>query len=450
VSVSLIRVFNVKNLLVMYRLLILISIVTFTLCGCTPIASPTSSQNNDQELFYQDYNYLNTIKTVRLYPFLGTRTDALQPAVVPLAQPNPLLLEFDDLREDVRNYYVKLIHCNADWTRSFLRDLDYMFEYNEFQLLNYEFSFNTRVPYVHYRFEVPKVKVPGNYLLLVYHDQNENDLVLSQRFVVFDERVIIKPEVGISAGIVERDMNQQIEFVIDYSQLYIQNPLADVKVVIRQNQRWDNAIFGLKPSLVREDQGTLIYREYNLENNFSGGNEFRFFDLRAVRFLGQNIDRVNVLDDSVVARLLVDRPRATESYSQIEDLNGQYLIENMENRNPALESEYVEVEFLLESGEPLGESVYINGELTNWNLRKDNRMQYDPVAGLYHDKLLLKQGWYNYSYTVKKGEEIDYSLVEGSHFETENEYEIIVYYRSAGTRYDEPIGYVHLVHNPRL
>ena len=89
----------------------------------------------------------------------------MQPAVTPLGKWD-LLLRFDDLRNQQEPYYARVIHCNYDWTKSDLQDLDFMTVYNEFPINNFEYSVDTHIPYVHYSFPLPPVKLPGNYVLL--------------------------------------------------------------------------------------------------------------------------------------------------------------------------------------------------------------------------------------------------------------------------------------------
>src|SRR5690606_13180400 len=143
---------------------------------------PDATANTSKQLVLADRAYEPQIKTIQLYPSFGTRENELLPAVVPLGQPN-LLLEFDDLDRPVERFYARVIHCNKDWTASGLAALEYMTEYNEFPITDYEFSENTAVPYVHYRFPVPAVRLPGNYVLVVYRDGNKDDLILSKRFM---------------------------------------------------------------------------------------------------------------------------------------------------------------------------------------------------------------------------------------------------------------------------
>jgi hypothetical protein len=77
-------------------------------------------------------------------------------------------------------------------------------------------------------------------------------------------------------------------------------------------------------------------------------------------------------------------------------------------------------------------------------------MVYDDATGMYRGSLLLKQGYYNYRYVVARtNQTLDQTLLEGSHFETENVYEIIVYNRPPGARADRIIGYVRIPYNQR-
>lgn len=392
-----------------------------------------------------DRSYDPQIRTIQLYPAFGVRENELLPAVVPLGQPN-LVLEFDDLDSPVERYYVRIVHCNKDWTASGLASLEYMTDYNEFPITEYEFSINTAVPYVHYRFQVPPVRLPGNYGLVVYRDGNQDDMVLSKRFMVYDNRVtftrngnLIGP--GRAAG-----LNQQINFTISYKNVEILNPMVDVSVVIRQNMRWDNPISDIKPAFIREDLRELEYRFFDPEKLFKGGNEFRFFDLRSVNFPGRFVASVSKTTVPFTAWIQPDKSRAHEAYSQYNDINGQFAVENIDYNDP-LAADYLDVNFTLESAKVEGE-VYVAGGFNYWNLDENNRMQYDATDQAYTASILLKQGWYDYQYLVD-GPGLSPTHFEGSHFETENLYEIFVYHRPFNLNADLLIGYVRLQENPR-
>lgn len=421
-------------------------IIKYSLIASCLILS--SHQLYASEILMEDKIYNDNIKTVQLYLYDGSGKDVLNSAVTELNSRQPLVLEFDDLAEDAILYNAKIYHCNADWQQSQLNNMEFLYDFNEFFIEDYEYSFDTRVYYVHYRFQIPRVKMPGNYVIAVYPENEEDNVVFTQRFMVYRQSIGIGADIQNSSGVVERDFNQEVTFTLNYGALDIVDPMQDIKVVIRQNQRWDNVVNNLKPTFMRIDQKQLEYRHFNLENNFKGGNEYRFFDLRSVNFGGQNVGDINIQEYSVDAFLVKDLIRGGDVYGQYEDLNGQFMVDTRDGGNPALESEYINVHFFLESDQPFREPVYIFGELTNWNLIPEAIMRYDKELNGYTGSLLLKQGWYNYQYYLASDE--NPFAVEGTHFETENDYEILVYYRPPASVADLLVGYQHINYHPML
>jgi hypothetical protein len=356
--------------------------------SCTPIAqSSNNSESNPKVLRLTDFAYEPEIKTIELSP----EGFPLLPAVTRLGEWN-LILRFDDLRSDRDTYYARIIHCNYDWTKSDLQDLDYVTAYNEFPINNSEFSVDTHIPYVHYWFHLPPVKLPGNYVLMVYRGSDKDDVVITKRFMVYENLVTINAEANLVGSSTMANINQQLNFTVSYKNITILNPLIDVHVNIRQNQRWDNMATDVRPSFTREIEKELEYRFFEEDKMFRGGNEFRFFDLRSLNNPGRNVD-------------YVAKP-------------------------------------------PVDGDVYVTGAFNYWNLNETNKMQYDSAQGLYKSRLLMKQGWYDYQYLVKSSTLPPYYF-EGSHFETENRYEILVYNRPFQPRADILIGYFVVEKNPR-
>ena len=398
-------------------------------------------------LQYTDRSYEPEIRTVMLYPFTGRPNDMLQPPSAEIKN-QTLVLEFDDLVDAPEDYMVRIIHCNGDWSPSGLRALDYLFDYNEFNINEYEFSVDTRLAYVHYRFRLPRVKIPGNYLLVAYRAGNQKDIILSKRFMVFENRVNILLSSGLTNVTAISRMNQQLDFAVNYSDLPIPNPVDQVKVVVRQNQRWDNMLTVSRPTFLREIDKILEYRFFAEEDYFSGGNEFRFFDMRSLRSPGQNVAYTDLSKRPVQVVLGKDKPRIFEVYSILNDLNGNYIISNMDTGNGVVESDYVETIFTLES-EPIPGEIYVVGKMNNYQYTPENRMNYDRARGIYSGRQILKQGWYDYQYIVKN-DTLPLNYIEGNHFETENEYEILVYYSPLEMRGDLLVGYRRITVNERL
>ena len=401
-----------------------------------------SSNHVAGQIRYEDYVYDARIKTVRLFPASDSPEVKMLPPVT-LLDGSPLQLEFDDLQTDRVNYYAKIFPCNHDWTKSSLHDLDFLENYNEFNIDLYEYSVNTLIPYVHYKFLIPRVKIPGNYVVVVYRDGDLEQLTLTRRFMISSEaaRITQESNYGMSSF---KATNQQISFTINYNGTDIPNPLETVNVVIRQNQRWDNAQTNIKPSFVREANKTLEYRFFNSDKSFQGGNEFRFVDFTSLNYPGQNTGPLERTRNGLKLLVALDAPRSTERYAQYRDLNGGYVILNKDVMGDAESTcNYLNVNFTLQTGQPYNTDVYVLGAFNNWRLDPMNQMSYSN--GAYHCEILLKQGFYNYSYITTNPNE----SIEGNFFETENFYEIFVYNKSLFPRADMLIGYYSFVVNQR-
>lgn len=422
----------------MPKLSIIIILLLFN--RCVPISQSTSSlsQTTTKKLVFSDHRYEPNILSDILYPNRGFVQDVVQSSAIALNGETQLVLEFDELYADYEDYNAKFIHCNADWTKSTLPELEFSEGYNEYPIRTYDYSQGTLTPYTHYTLEVPRVRLAGNYLLVVYRGNDENDLILTRKFVVFDSRVQIKPKIAVMTGASGRFQNHQIEFEINYRGLQLSNPYNDIKVIVRQNQRWDNAISTLKPTQVRQDQSTLHYRHFTGENVFQSLNEFRLADLRSTTFKGQNIARLDKTIESVAAHLRIGKSRTNEIYSQYSDLNGGYVIENNDPGADYLEEDYLTTHFYLDHPQQ-SNAIYVIGAFNNWH--KVNRMTFNQDRKLYTTSLKLKQGFYNYLYFVENGDPHPY-ILEGAFFEAENDYDIIVYYRDPKTFSDLAIGYV--------
>ncbi|TDQ18538.1 uncharacterized protein DUF5103 [Algoriphagus boseongensis] len=397
----------------------------------------------------EDKVYSEHIQSVRLFP-AGFQADSpLDAPVVSLTDQRSLILLFDDLAYDPELYTAKLIHCNADWTKSSLRDNDFSINFNQFNVNEYEYSVNTRIPYIHYKFEVPRVTKSGNYILKVFRNRNEDEVILTKRFMVFEELFTVGAGIVPPTQTEDRRALQQINAVVNYSKVEVVDPSTQIKILIRQNQRWDNAKYLTKPTFLNQSAKTIRYEPFDGSSTFRAGNEFRFVDLRFIRATGVNVSSVTVEENIVLAESNLDISRPGGAYSQYLDLNGQYLIytNDRPGGNPEVESEYIYTTFYLRA-DP-ARDIRMIGSLTGWGKNPEAQMKYDPKNNVYTTSILLKQGWYDFQYGIQTPEGIDTEPLEGSHFETENEYEVLVYFRNLGSRYDQLVGYVYLHPNRR-
>ncbi|MEM6845574.1 MAG: DUF5103 domain-containing protein [Bacteroidota bacterium] len=430
-------------------LLFIILLGALVFLTCVPMASTGNTSRNSlnssvsTEVLY-DQAFRQNVRSIRLLLPDGV----LWSSAYRIGDPTPVILAFDVLElgntEVANDFQVKIIHCNADWRKSNLSNIDFLYDYNEFRVTNEAFSYNTQVDFTQYRISLPRVKLPGNYIIWVYEGRDESKVVFTKRLMVYDQIMGVGAEVVRSNGAAERMTSHQIEFFVDFSSVNVLNPLEDIYVVIRQNYQWFNAIEGLKPTFVRQERQQLEYQHFDLQNNFYAGNEYRFFDLRTLNALGQNVGDIRRDQVPIQAFLLPDRNRGREVYSQYEDLNGAYVVNNLDNRGDELNADYVKTHFFLEADQKVTGNVYVVGAFNNQTLTPENRMVYDPTLKGYTADLLLKQGFYNYQYYVSDDQPNNPYVFDGSLFEVENEYDILVYTRPIGTRGDILAGYTQI------
>jgi hypothetical protein len=410
--------------------------ITFLLLSAAAFAAPPV-------LKMEDLNYLPDVRTVQLYPQTG---DPLQSQLLPPIVPKGgrLVLSFDKLTNEIERLAVKIINCNADWTISQLSPVEYLSGYNEFFITDRQLSFNTKVSFVHYRFEVPQVLVSGNYVLVVYEEGNENNLFLSRRFMVYESQVSISASVKNPVGVEEAFRNQQVDFTIGYGALQVGNPQQQIRVMVRQNFRWDNMMKQLQPTFVRDYERVLQYDNFMPERHFKGGNEFRMFNITNMNTRLLNVGQINLRPHLNQVFIMPDESRNGWAYNRMfPDQNGRFMIATVQgNRDPGTEADYAEVVFTLKSYELPEGKVFITGGFSDWRLDEAFEMKYYPAQEVYQGVVLLKQGIYDYQYSLlRKDGKRDDVFLEGSHGQTQNNYEILVYFRPFGARTDFLVGY---------
>jgi hypothetical protein len=353
-------------------------------------------------------------------------------------------IEFDDLFGNEANYYYEIVHCNYDWTPSDLAESEYIQGFDSQRIQDYTNSFNTLQLYSHYKLAFPnrytRFLVSGNYLIKILNENKE--VVFSRKFILYEDLVQVPVQVKRARNVSVIDYMQNLDFAIKSTVITFQNPLKNVKVLLMQNGRFDNAITNIKPQYTLGND--LIYK-YDAETQFWGGNEFLFFENKDIRAANNNITYVDAGKDNSIynAHLSRNDARADKPYTFAPDINGSYLIKNVGAENQAVEADYAWVYFTLSAPTLFTDKdVYINGMFNNYALTPDNKMDYDPKKGIYEKAIMIKQGFTNFQYVIAdKNGKIDFkNAVDGNFYQTENNYFILVYYRENNQRYDRVIG----------
>ena len=364
--------------------------------------------------------------------------------VIALNTNERLLLSFDDLDVSLKSFRFTFRHCTADWqTSEDLMVTDYINGIQEENINEFAYSYNTTVEYIHYTAEFPtsyiKPRISGNYLLIVYIDDPEEP-VLTRRFMVVESTVAsITGRVVRADAPLESYTKQQIDFVVNMPGYVFSNPKKEVKVVITQNDRWDNAIWFPQPRFVR---GNEFDFSFDPTLTFNGGNEFRTVDIKSLRYQTENV-RLIKWDGAYQVYLLEDESRAKKQYTRYGDINGRMVIENDEYaENSSIEADYAWVHFIMTPSNYIpGGNLFIMGALADYRMAPQNQMVYDPELKRYKCSLFLKQGYYGYVYVFNPGGTTigDEAFFEGSHWQTDNQYTIFVYYRPLSGLYDQLI-----------
>jgi hypothetical protein len=388
---------------------------------------------------YTDSVYRHEIKSVEFY---NTAKKASFP-LIPLNSGETVTLGFDNLQGGTLNYHYTIEHCDAEWNSSNISTTEYLKNYTDDRILNYSYSIATVQKYTHYELKLPNEniapKIPGNYILKVYEDSDPTKLVLTRKLYVVNPKINISAEIVPSSDNATRQANQKINFTLDYGALRVQNPNRDVRTLVMQNNRSETGIMNNQPTYIRGTQ--LIYSDVSI-NDFPAGNEFRHFDTRTLKLNSQNILHI-YRDTANTVMMLTDPDRNRPNYTLEYDLNGTYYILNQDGTDPRIDADYAHMIFSLSTKRPPNSgNVYIVGRFNDYKLDEHSKMTFDESGNKYFNSLLLKQGVYDYSYVwVDRAGKPDINALEGSYFETENDYQLLVYYRPSGSRWEELVGY---------
>lgn len=365
--------------------------------------------------------------------------------IINISDDTPINICFDDLTHDYHRYAYRLQHCEADWSPSEgIFDTDYCDGFADGDIIDsYAKSVNTNTIYTHYSLSIPndrcRLKMSGNYRLAIY-DDNDKDTILYAHFMVVDPAVKIAAEVSSNTDIDANATHQQVSGSVDFSGLRTSNPAKEITTIVMQNGVWSTARYNPKPQTVLTNK--MIF-SHNRELIFDGGNEYRKFELLDVERPSMGVESTYWDDENYCADLWADEPR--HNYIYDEDANGHFYIRNSDNIENDIASDYVNVRFTL-SIPRQATPVYINGVWTDIVSKHGIKMEYNNATNRYEAHAMLKQGYYSYRYVTTS---LDGSTVlpqpsEGNFHQTENEYQILVYYRPFGQRADQLVGYKNI------
>lgn len=368
--------------------------------------------------------------------------DWLRDDVLTLGTDDWVTISFDHFTHDYHRFIYKIVHCDADWTPSALFEVDYMDGFNGQPIDDYENSLNTTFLYTHYRLHLPnddiQFKVSGNYRVEIYLDEDDyvsddSSPVAVACFRVVEPRMALRVSVTGNTDIDTNLSHQQVSFMLNYTSNEVMDPTTEIKPYVYQNNRTDNQVSIVKPTYV--SPGHLEYT-HNQALIFPAGNEYRRFEVINMHYATQGVDRMSYFAPYYHATLFADIPRRNYSFDM--DHDGRYLIRYNLAENTNVEADYLFVHFTLDMPRRSGGNFYLTGEFSYNDFTPEYEMVYNEAEQVYEASVLLKQGAYDFMYLwVPDGSVVGHTgPAEGNFYEAENEYQVYIYHRPFGGRYD--------------
>ncbi|MEQ1554289.1 MAG: DUF5103 domain-containing protein [Ferruginibacter sp.] len=354
-------------------------------------------------------------------------------------------LEFDDMEGGYKSYYYTYQLCDYNWKPVDISPFDFIKGFTQNRITTYRYSSIALTKYTHYQAILPEQNCmpikSGNYILKVFLNGDTANLIFTKRLLVVDAKASINASVVQLLGAQNFTTHQKVRFTITTGDVNAFSAAQQIKTVVLQNNRWDNAQKDIVPTFVRGN--VLDFSSDNLAQ-FAGGKEWRWLDLRSFRLQSERIDHADYGKTYTNIYMLPDMDRSAQKYVYYPDFNGTYGIFTYESINPFWQGDYATVKFLYApaEGKPFDKkNIYLAAQFTNYEINDKYKMKYNETTGMYELSLYLKQGYYSYTYLLQDENGIDNSnKLEGNYWETENNYTILVYYKGFNDRADQLIG----------
>ena len=359
-------------------------------------------------------------------------------------------IDFDDLTHTYRRLTYRLEHCEADWKPSvelFESDIvDGFMTGNTIDDIKESTLTNTL--YTHYHLDIPndkcQPKLSGNYRLYVYDDDSGSDHPLLTACFMLTEPT--ESSMGVRLNITtqtDQSINreqQQAEMLIDYGPYTVSNPQQQIKTVVLQNRNWLDARWNSKPQYVMPNG---LRWSHNQDYIFWAGNEYRKFEILSTDVASMGVDKIGWDGKNFHAYLYPTTPFLNYLYD--EDADGAFLIRNSDNVEINTTSDYMLTHFQLNVSSPYPYRIFLNGDWTYDRLLPAYEMTYNSAGGYYEAVVPLKLGYYNYQFLAADEQgRLSSFRVDNSHYQTENSYQALIYFRPQGGRTDKLVGYANV------
>ena len=360
---------------------------------------------------------------------------------------DPIVISFDELSHEYHRYTYRIDHCEADWSPS--EDLfqsDYTEGFMTDNIIDdYEYSDMTYQLYTHYSLQIPndqcRLTMSGNYRLTVLDNNNGDEPVLEACFMLCENTAGLQLGFTTNTDVDINNQHQQLTMQLSYGSLAVSDPKEQFHAIVMQNQRSDNMVVNPVPQYIMRDG---MRWEHCRDLIFPASLECHKFETLSPDHTTMGLASVGWDAENSQWHAYVEPDYPQRTYSYDVDGNGAFLIRNSDNIDNSTTTDYINVHFELHAPFQQGD-VYLNGVWTNNSFSDDYRMEWNPEKEQYEKSLLLKQGYYSYRYLLMHSDGTTSNISsEGDFFETENEYQALLYYRAPTDRADRLVAFTTL------
>lgn len=420
----------------------IISVVVLT--ACFPLEQSYKGQEVGHDTFKNAFTIPQqkappgNIQSIRLHP-IGSPDN---PPIIELGGRERLVLSFDYLDEQTKQFRLELSHRTANWEESSLNPSQFLKGFDYAYIQTGQQSFTSRPTYQHMKYEFPnndlQPAVSGNYLLEVY-DDNSGGLLFSYPFFVTEDEGTLNTKIE-QLFAQRRDGRPLDQPFSNYRYPpFVEFPQFDLSFYYAQNQFW-----GRTRQTQNFDTSTPGSVSFHLTRNdaFVAGHDFKILDLRSLNSNGR--------------RILEYRPGTTPPQIILQrdvlylDANPQLFPETgIGSSRDDRRSEYADVHFSLEIPDEMnpdsaGAGIYIVGDFNNWMISPQNKMNVNPNSELWEGRALIKQGQYAYKYVKVVNGGIDDFALDNSFISTSREYTTFVYFKDPNLQFDRLLKVDHV------
>ncbi len=378
----------------------------------------------------------HNVKTERVKSLqVVVNQDWLSPPVMMLGTDDVLNVSFDELSHEYHRFVYRIEHCDVDGNPSTeIFESDYLDGFNGNPIEDYQHSWNTNVLYTHYALQIPNercsLKMSGNYRLTVVDEDNDNEEVFTAEFMVCEPSMRVGLEMTTNTDIDVNDSHQQIGMSVDYGSLQVTNISSQIRTIVMQNGREDNARRDVRPNIIT---GKGLRWQHNKSLIFPAGNEYRKYEILALSHPTMGIDYIDWNGHDYHVYPFVSEPRP--NYLNDMSGNGAFYVRNSDNVENDITCDYVYVHYKLKTPKVPDADMIIDGWWTTDENTDHYVMDYDDGDNTYNAVILQKQGYYSYHFLLRFADGTTaIPSTEGSYYQTQNRYQAYVYYKELGGR----------------